>query len=205
MKKSFFSERDVGRKNEIITSALRIIDEGGIKSLTVARLAKEVGFVESALYRHFKSKKELIGFILDDTLLEAKRQFSEVEKNMTDVEDGLNKLLELHLEFLEQYPGIFRIIYSDEIHLGESSLLEKLELLTAEIINFIKKTIEEGIKHHKLKKDVDPDIAAIHFLGIIYTAFSYWTIKKREISLMKIGEKLLEQYLQGLVEGDKGD
>ena len=65
MKKSVFFQTPESRKADIITSALRIIDRSGIKALTVARLAQEVGFVESALYRHFKSKRELILFILD--------------------------------------------------------------------------------------------------------------------------------------------
>lgn len=198
MKKSVFFQTPESRKGDIITAALRIIDRSGIKGLTVARLAQEVGFVESALYRHFKSKRDLIAFILDNTLEEARSHFEAVEENLTDVLEALKKLLYLHLNFLEQYPGIFKIIYSDEIHLGDEELLGKLDLLTSAIINFIKKIIQKGKEQRKLNPDLDTTIGAIHFLGLIYTAFSYWTIKKRKVSLKKVGELLLEQYLEGV-------
>lgn len=198
VKKSVFFQTPESRKGDIITAALKIIDGSGIKGLTVARLAQEVGFVESALYRHFKSKRDLIAFILDNTLEEARSHFEEVEENLADVLEALKKLLYLHLNFLEQYPGIFKIIYSDEIHLGDEELLGKLDLLTSGIINFIKKIIQKGKEQRKLKANLDLTIGAIHFLGLIYTAFSYWTIKKRKGSLKKIGELLLEQYLEGV-------
>lgn len=198
MKRSVFFQTPESRKGDIITAALKIIDRSGIKGLTVARLAQEVGFVESALYRHFKSKRDLIAFILDNTLEEARSHFEAVEENLTDVLEALKKLLYLHLNFLEQYPGIFKIIYSDEIHLGDEELLGKLDLLTSAIINFIKKIIQKGKEQRKLNQDLDITIGAIHFLGLVYTAFSYWTIKKRKVSLKKIGELLLEQYLEGV-------
>jgi AcrR family transcriptional regulator len=198
MKSSIFFQAEEDRKAKIITSALRIIDRKGVKGLTVARLSQEVGFVESALYRHFKSKADLIAFILDNSVEEARRHFEEVEKNLADVLEALRGLLYLHLKFLEQYPGIFRIIYSDEIHLGDEKLIGKLDNLTSEIINFIKKIIQKGKEQRILKPDLDTTMGAMHFLGLIYTAYSYWTIKKRKVSLNKIGQILLEQYLKGV-------
>lgn len=38
----------------------------------------------------------------------------------------------------------------------------------------------------------------MHFLGLIYTAFSYWTVKKRRVPLKKISSELLDQYLEGV-------
>jgi len=198
MKRSIFFQAEENRKAKIITSALKIIDRSGVKGLTVARLSKEVGFVESALYRHFKSKKDLIAFILDNTLEEARRHFEEVEKNLTDVMAALKRLLYLFLNFLEQYPGIFRVIFSDEIQVGDEELLGKLEKLTAEMIDFVKKIIQKGKEQGKLRSDLDSNMGAIHFLGVIYTAYSYWTIKKRKLSLNKIGQLLLKQYFQGV-------
>ncbi|MCI4446071.1 MAG: TetR/AcrR family transcriptional regulator [Candidatus Aminicenantes bacterium] len=198
MKKAVFFQTPDSRKGDIITSALRIIDQNGIKALTISRLAKEVGFVESALYRHFKSKKDLILFIIDNIFQEARRHFQEVEEAGQEAVEALKNLLYLHLNFLEEYPGIFKIVYSDEIHLGDQELQDKINSLISEIINFIKKVIQKGIAEKKLKADLDVTVAAMHFLGLIYTAFSYWTIKKRKVSLKKISLALFEQYLMGV-------
>ncbi|MDI6848809.1 MAG: TetR family transcriptional regulator [Candidatus Saccharicenans sp.] len=198
MKKSVFFQTPESRKADIITSALRIIDRSGIKALTVAHLAQEVGFGESALYRHFKSKRDLILFILDSIQQEARRHFAEVEEQMKDALEALNRLLHLHLSFLEQYPGIFKVIYSDEIHLGDEEMLNKVNQLISEIVGFLRKIIQRAVNERKLKADLEDTVAAMHFLGLIYTAFSYWTIKKRKVPLKKISSELLRQYLDGV-------
>ncbi len=198
MKKSVFFQTPESRKADIITSTLRIIDRSGIKSLTIAHLAQEVGFVESALYRHFKSKRDLILFILDSIQQEARNHFAEVEEQAKDSLEALKRILHLHLNFLEEYPGIFKVIYSDEIHLGDEELQDKVNQLISEIVAFLKKIIQKAVNEKKLKSDLDMTVAAMHFLGLIYTAFSYWTIKKRKVPLKKISSELLAQYLEGV-------
>lgn len=198
MKRSVFFQTPDSRKGDIITSALRIIDQSGIKALTISRLAREVGFVESALYRHFKSKKDLILFIIDNVLQEARRHFREVEEAKLEATEALKSLLYLHLNFLEEYPGIFKIIYSDEIHLGDEELQDRINTLISEIIGFIRKVIQQGQAEGKLKPDLSLTVAAMHFLGLVYTAFSYWTIKRRKVSLKRAALSLFEQYLSGV-------
>ncbi|MCR4396360.1 MAG: hypothetical protein NUW07_06465, partial [Candidatus Saccharicenans sp.] len=104
----------------------------------------------------------------------------------------------LFLNFLEQFPGIFKIIYSDEIYLGDEELQSKIDGIISEIINFLKKIIQKALNQKKLKADLDVTVAAMHFLGLIYTAFSYWTLKKRKVPLKKISSELLNQYLEGV-------
>lgn len=198
MKKAVFFQTPESRKGDIITSALKIIDQKGVKGLTVARLAQEVGFVESALYRHFKSKRDLVSFILDNILQDAWNYLAEVEEKTEDSLEALRQLIYLFLSFLEQFPGIFKIIYSDEIYLGDEELQDKIDGIISEIVGFLKKVIQKAIKQKKLKADLDVTVAAMHFLGLIYTAFSYWTIKKRRVPLKKISSELLDQYLEGV-------
>lgn len=198
MKKSIFSLEEQNRKTEIVNACLRIMDSSGIKGLTVARIAQEVGFSESALYRHFKSKNEIIRFILEEASLMAKHQFQIVKDSNQDSRKQLRKLMQLHLEFLEDYPGIFRIIYTDEMHIGETYLLEMLDKMVNQLIGFIKQIIDEGKLKGEIKPEVDSSLAAIHCLGIIQTVFTYWTIKKREISLNQAGMSLLNQLMEGI-------
>ena len=48
------------RQLEIIQAAGRIMTESGVGGLTIKNLAKEMRFSESAIYRHFKSKEDII-------------------------------------------------------------------------------------------------------------------------------------------------
>ncbi|MBM3296856.1 MAG: TetR/AcrR family transcriptional regulator [Candidatus Aminicenantes bacterium] len=199
MNGSIFALASDTKKNKIILACLRIVDERGVKGLTVARIAQEVGFTESALYRHFKSKREIIELILDEALSTARAQYVAVKKVARDPRQQLRQLLRQHLGFLEIYPGLFKILYSDEIHLGEGHLLQKLDHLINELGTHIEEIIVQGKKSGVFKKGVDVSMAGIHFLGIVQTAFSFWSFKsKRESSLVQTGDRLLGQFFLGV-------
>ena len=53
------------RQLEIIDTAIKLIGDGGIQALTIKNLSTEIGVAESALYRHFKSKTEVLSTVLD--------------------------------------------------------------------------------------------------------------------------------------------
>ncbi|MEU6059542.1 TetR/AcrR family transcriptional regulator [Streptomyces sp. NPDC047097] len=53
-------------REEIIATARRLVDEGGVGRLTMRRLAAEVGSTPMALYHHVRDKEELLVLLLDD-------------------------------------------------------------------------------------------------------------------------------------------
>ena len=80
-----FSKRQI----EIIEAATKLIGEKGIQNLTTKNLAAEMGFSEPALYRHFKSKTD----ILQSVLVFYKEQMKEgVEKLLHDNNSGAEKI-----------------------------------------------------------------------------------------------------------------
>ncbi|GAA3393701.1 TetR/AcrR family transcriptional regulator C-terminal domain-containing protein [Cryptosporangium minutisporangium] len=47
-------------RETLVRTALRLIDEGGLESLTLRKLAAELGVQAPALYWHFRNKRELL-------------------------------------------------------------------------------------------------------------------------------------------------
>ena len=64
-------------KNQILTAALNLFSEKGFDGISVRDIAKEVGVRESALYKHFKNKQE----ILDKIAEKMSEEVHEVYKN----------------------------------------------------------------------------------------------------------------------------
>jgi AcrR family transcriptional regulator len=188
---------DGTRKTEIVTTALRIVDAHGIKGLTVARIAREVGFVESALYRHFRSKNDLIAFILDEMIEAAGFQLAEVRAMPLAAEEALGFMFRLHLEFLELHPGIYRIRFSDELPLGDEEIRDRILRLTEMMLGGIASFIRGAIREGAFRPDLDADIAAVHYLGLIQASFIFWTMKNRRGSLPAIGAGLYKQMNDG--------
>ncbi|MFJ7276497.1 TetR/AcrR family transcriptional regulator C-terminal domain-containing protein [Kitasatospora sp. NPDC098663] len=59
------------QRDEVVRTALRVLDEEGIDGLTTRRLARELGVQSPALYWHFKNKRELLDLMAEAMLAEA--------------------------------------------------------------------------------------------------------------------------------------
>ncbi|MFD0273151.1 TetR/AcrR family transcriptional regulator C-terminal domain-containing protein [Kitasatospora sp. NPDC127111] len=59
------------QRDEVVRTALRLLNEVGIDGLTTRRLARELGVQSPALYWHFKSKRELLDLMAEAMLAEA--------------------------------------------------------------------------------------------------------------------------------------
>ena len=54
------------RRKEITRAARRLIIKRGAEHVTIRGIAEEVGISEAAIYRHFRSKKDILRLLLDD-------------------------------------------------------------------------------------------------------------------------------------------
>jgi len=52
------------RQEQIVRAAMNLIASRGLKGLSMAALANRIGLVPSAIYRHFKSKDDIVDMIL---------------------------------------------------------------------------------------------------------------------------------------------
>ena len=50
------------RQDEILDIALNLLADGGVKNLTMKRIAESIGVSEPAVYRHFKNKTEKVHY-----------------------------------------------------------------------------------------------------------------------------------------------
>ncbi|SEP13442.1 TetR/AcrR family transcriptional regulator [Propionispora vibrioides] len=99
------------RRDKIIVSAIDIIDELGIAGLSTKELAVRQEIAESALYRHFKSK--------DDILLEILKYFAKFDKlihtsireNQAGAKENILFFVKMYAEYYENYPAITAVNY----------------------------------------------------------------------------------------------
>lgn len=143
--------RNVSRRQQILEALAHMLEVCPGERITTARLAREVGVSEAALYRHFPSKTKmyegLIEFIEDAI-------FSRV--GIILKEDGgavvrCEKILGLLLAFAERNPGLTRILTGDALA-GETERLrarvvqfyDRLEIQLKQILR--EAEIHEGIR-----------------------------------------------------------
>ncbi|MBZ9778467.1 TetR/AcrR family transcriptional regulator [Psychroflexus sp. CAK8W] len=112
------------RQLEIINSAGKILTREGISGLTIKNIATEMQFSESALYRHFKSKEQIILSMLNylaDGMQE--RCENAIEQNDSSTLQ-LENLFAHQISYFKQHPHFVSVVFSDGL-LEESERINK--------------------------------------------------------------------------------
>lgn len=201
MKKRFdeFLEK---RKLDIVTAVLKLVDLVGVAGVTTKLIAKEVGFVEGALYRHFASKNEIFHRLLEIAELQLNEKFKEMDARKLDPEQWLREWFDFVIAYLEDFPGIYRILFSDSLCNEEKKLFAKFKSITWNIKEQLQAVLREGQGLKIIRADIHPETSALMYLGMIHTSFTLWNVfEERAKSLRDVSKPLFNAFMKSLLLG----
>jgi AcrR family transcriptional regulator len=162
------------RQEQIAEAALSLVASHGVRRLSMAAVARRVGLVPSGIYRHFKSKDEMLAAVLD--LIE-RRLLANVQAARDDSENALERLHGVfirHIRFIREGRAIPQIIFSDDMHSGSPQRKGRVGQIVAAYLGQIRRCVEEGQQQGSIRGELDPDTVALMFLGTIAPAGVLW-------------------------------
>jgi len=191
-----------GRQIEIMEVATRIIDRQGIQELTTKNLATEIGLSEAALYRHFKSKNEIMLGLLDYFMLEMKERIATIAaKEGRSPSELLKDIFTSQLKTFVQKPAIVSVIFSEGIFQFNKELMEKvsgmMEMMQVEIDAIVKRGQQEG----SFRDFVGPSTVSTIIMGSMRMAVMKWKLLGHQPDLVKGGSKVLNGVLKMIEKG----
>lgn len=179
------------RQQEIIESAGKLLMEKGIKGLTTKNLAQEMGFSESALYRHFNNKEDIIVLLLDYLGSNIKERLHIISENDKTSLEKLLQLFDSQFRYFNQNPHFVVAVLSEGLF-DES---EKINQSIMKIINYKLHLISTIIDVGKQNNEFPKDIATQDMVHIIIGSFRMmmlkWKFSKFEIELINQGNKIM--------------
>ena len=184
------------RRDQIAQAALRIIAVKGVSGLTTAAIAKEAGISEANIYRHFRSKEEILSVTAEKVGEGLKRNIESVFKINPDYSPlmKLKRAFMQHLEYIEKNEGIPRLVFSDEMHTGRQDIREKLLQSITSYSAVLESLIKKGQKAGVIQKGLKSKSAAMMFIGLVQVTTLRWTLSSFSFSLVTEGMKIWEDY-----------
>lgn len=188
------------RQQEIIESAGKLLMQKGIKGLTTKNLALEMEFSESALYRHFKNKEDIIVLLLDYLGNNIKERFDIISKKNSNSVEKLKKLFNSQFLFFSQNPHFVVAVLSEGLF-DES---EKINQSVMKIINYkmqlITFIIEEGKQNNEIKTDIQTKDIVHILIGTFRMMMLQWKFSKFTIDLITDGNKIINTNIKLMTE-----
>lgn len=188
-----FTERQI----EIMEAASLIISKYGIQNLTIKTLAKDIGLSEPALYRHFKSKNEILLSLLDYFKTEMGNRIKSIPTKTTDTAaDRLRNIFNSQLETFSKKPAIVSVIFAESIFHFDEELSKK----TTEIVELMESLVKENIKNGQKKggysKLIGPSTLTTIVLGSMRMTILKWKLGGYKSNLVKEGKSILDGLLK---------
>lgn len=177
------------RKEQIAEAALGLIGRYGLQGLSVARVARQVGLVPSAIYRHFEGKDRVLDAVLE---LIGSRLHGNVRAVTSEGRDPLEQLRHLlmrHISLIRDNQGIPRVIFSDELYAGRPERRRKVYEIITGYLKSVAQLIRQGQKAGRLRESADPDVLAVMFLGLVQPAAILWHVSDGAFDVTKQAER----------------
>ena len=158
------------RQEQIAEAALVLMSRHGFKQMNIAALARHVGVVPSAIYRHYRGRDEVLEAVLDLISRRLLENVRAVRQESTDPLERLRRLLARHAQLICNDVAIPRVIFSEEIFSGHARRRERMYQIFQGYLKEVQKLIREGQLRGVIRLDVPPATGSVMFLGLVQPA-----------------------------------
>lgn len=163
--------KSTSRKQEILNSALQLMSEQGLESVSMDEIARKAGISKGALYLEFESKNDLIITLSARFSEQLNRQFSRAIVSRLSGLDIMRELGAIYLRFVHENP-----LYMGTLHAYQRAIMEgKAEevpsvqvcrALENDAMTLLVRAAQIGIQDGSIVSKVDPNtLAFLIFAG----------------------------------------
>jgi len=193
MKNNKFSERQI----EIIVAATKRIDEHGIQDLTIKTLAADLNLSEAALYRHFKSKNEILLGLLTYFIDEMKDRLAAILSIKDQSPSALLKdLFNSQLKTFVAKPSVVSVIFSESIFQFNKELSDTVSSMMELMQTHIETIVKKGQADGSFSKIVGVSTTTTIIMGGMRITVLKWKLSGHKSDLIKDGSKVLNGILK---------
>ena len=191
------------RRESIIISTIEVLNEVGLHNLSIKLIAKREGVSEGTLFRHFKSKTEIMIAVIDhfsqfdNAIIETsrKRELSPIE--------NIRHFVCSYAEYYENYPAITSLIQAYDSLMRDPELSDKVRLIINKRSNFIIETVKEGQKNGIIKADISSELLEDLITGGSREICLKWRKTEFNFSIKDRTLEMLDMLLNAFLEKNK--
>ena len=154
------------RQEEIRKALLQIIDSEGLHNLSTRKVAEKVGMTEGALFRHFKSKRDMIISIIDGVEEVLMKSLQGIATSDASSRERLFKYLCGHVHYLIEHKGITMLLFSEAAHSGDTELKSRMLKILNTQKQLAIKIIQDGIVAGEWDSSLQVENVATLYMGI---------------------------------------
>ena len=183
------------RQLEIIESAGKILTVSGVSGLTIKNLAKEMSFSESAIYRHFKSKEEIIVAMLDYIAYSLEERYHRIETSKLSPEEKLIVNFEIQFTFFKEKPHFVAAVFTEGFMEENHRINQTILKIMSQKVTHLLPIFKEGQENNSFTNEISTEELMHIVMGAVRLQMFKWRVAKFEFDIVKNGNKIIQSLL----------
>lgn len=189
-------------KEKILLTSLKLFAQDGYEAVSISKISGELGMAKSALYKHYKNKRDIFDSIInrmDELDYERAREYNMPEGNMDEIIKGYREIsidkIRIYTEAQfkhwteEEFPSLFRRMLTLEQYRNQEMADLYQKYLVSGPIDYMT-YLFAGITG---KKEEAKQLA-IEFYGPIFLMYSLYDNKREEDDLAEMLKKHVDRF-----------
>ena len=189
-------------KEKILLTSLKLFAQDGYEAVSISKISGELGMAKSALYKHYKNKRDIFDSIInrmDELDYERAREYNMPEGNMDEIIKGYRKIsidkIRIYTEAQfkhwteEEFPSLFRRMLTLEQYRNQEMADLYQKYLVSGPIEYMT-YLFAGITG---KKEEAKQLA-IEFYGPIFLMYSLYDNKREGDDLAEMLRKHVDRF-----------
>jgi AcrR family transcriptional regulator len=187
------------RRKQIIDAARKLIIKQGSEHVTVRNIAKEVKISEAAIYRHFKSKRDVLLLLANQITDNLLQDIENAESGAHDPLERIDAILKSHLSTIEQRRGISFLVLAEIISLGDKKLNKEVYKNLQTYVGRLKTLLSDGASAGWVRQDLDLEAASFLMFGLIQGLVNIWALSNYGFDLVSRYSALWNVYRESVM------
>jgi len=164
------------RRHDIIEAAMELIRHEGVSKLTTRSLANAVGIAQPTLFLHFGNKSHILVALVDSIQEGLQKEITGLSLEKLPPLERLKTVIRTHLNFIQNQPGVPRLLFSEELQSGDPLFRERMDQLVMFFLRFIAGLICAAQEAGDIRADIVPQQAACLLIAAVQGLALRWIL-----------------------------
>ncbi|MDZ7585346.1 MAG: TetR/AcrR family transcriptional regulator [Thiobacillus sp.] len=185
------------RRHDIVEAAMDIIRHEGVGKLTTRTLSRAVGIAQPTLFLHFGNKSHVLVALVDTIQERLQKGMAGLGLAQMTPLERLKAVIRAHLNFIQQQPGIPRLLFSETLQSGDPIFRDRMNELVMFFLNFITGLIVAAQEEGEIRLDIVPQQNACILIAAVQGLAFRWILSEHRFDLAEQADAVITTFIEG--------
>lgn len=187
-----------GKRERILSSAMRIFASKGFYGAKVADIAEDAGVADGTIYLYFRSKDDILISLFEEQMERVNAELARAMDAEVKASDKLRSFVRAYMDLVARNRHAAEVI-TIELRQSAKFMKEYRNPRFADFLKALAGVIDEGQRQGALRTDIPAPVAARALFGALDELALMWvTTRGDKLDIRKVADWMCDLVLEGI-------